>query len=295
MTYLNYYPLGGGFLVAVLVQCGPGSLFWYGFWPVLYQLVWSGTGMYELRFVGSTEKSNRLLPWPFGTLCPQWGETVWNPWEPKGDLVWACVCPGWWGGSWACIAVLVRARKRVRGIQKKQGPPLGESRERLNVLTSTPNWTLESNTMALSDLWPLGSRKAELLLVDTIMVLLIPSIINDILCQDSLLCFSRQICLPSLVCFFSIYVGRWWIILRAATLTAITRQKLPIWSIWPTSWTVNQDMLWCTDGYHRDNGDQLGWHFSQGLRTSLRENRGSASTRAEAKRCEEKPVEGSQE
>lgn len=62
MTYLNYYPLRGGFLVAMLVQCGPRSLFWYGFWPVLYQLVWWGTGMYELGFAGSTEKSNKLLP-----------------------------------------------------------------------------------------------------------------------------------------------------------------------------------------------------------------------------------------
>lgn len=143
------------------------------------------------------------------------------------------------------------SKEKGRGIPKKQGPPLGESSERLNVLTSALMWTLESNTMALSDLWPLGSRKAELPLVDTIMVLLIPSIINDILCQDSLLCFSRQIRLPSLVCFFPIYAGRWWIILRAATLTAITRQKLPIWPIWPTSWTAHQGMLWCTAGYHR--------------------------------------------
>lgn len=56
-----------------------GSLFWYGFWPMLYQMVWTGTGMYEVGFASSTEESNRLLPWPFGTLCPQWGESVWEP------------------------------------------------------------------------------------------------------------------------------------------------------------------------------------------------------------------------
>lgn len=55
-----------------------------------------------------------------------------------------------------CLAALVRTRKRFRGIQKKQIPPLGESRERLSVLGNLPD----------RKVWAPGSGKAELPLVE---------------------------------------------------------------------------------------------------------------------------------
>lgn len=58
-------------------------------------------------------------------------------------------------------------------MSSSSGEDKGEVQRNPEEASPTPGmWTLGSNTMALSDycLWATGSRKAELPLVDTIMV-----------------------------------------------------------------------------------------------------------------------------